>query len=126
MKVVDSDATIMSQAKARLTPAPAATPLTAAITGFSRSSIEWMSLCPACNLVLPDTASISLKALRSPPAENAFPSPVKIITLTSSLSLIESKKLVSSSLISRPSAFLTSGRINVTIQTPLLISTSID
>jgi hypothetical protein len=83
-----------SQANAILTPAPAATPLTAAIIGFSKSSIACISSCPACNLLLPATASISFKLLRSPPAEKALPSPVKIITFTSSLSLMLVKKFL--------------------------------
>ena len=75
-KVADSAAIRRSQAHAKDSPAPAAGPFTAAITGFAsertRRTFGWY-VCSSASPTVPDTAPNSF---RSWPAQKPLPAPV--------------------------------------------------
>ena len=98
-------------------PAPAAGPLTAAITGFSsaRNAVTF-GLKVVRRRVAMSPAS-SRKAFRSWPTQNPRPAPVRTTARTeaSRASLSASRK---PACISASNAFRTSGRLSVIVRTP--------
>src|SRR5215510_14767623 len=79
VKRADSAATTRSPARARLIPPPAATPLTAMITGFAVRARRETAPCRyvvSSLITTPMRSALSLKSLTSPPAQKAFPVPV--------------------------------------------------
>ena len=95
-------------------PAPVATPLTAAITGLSRSSsasgmrsMRWNSSLLRCSGVWSRRSPISTM---SPPLQKALPVPVTITTFTASSVRQRSSAAVHASIISKVKAFIRSGR----------------
>ena len=86
MNLADFAATTMSQASAILAPAPAATPLTRAITGWGSDVSVRISGFQHCSTVSPrSTASpgATARSLRSCPAQKPRPAPVSTTTRAS-------------------------------------------
>src|SRR5258705_10436779 len=81
----DSAATTRSPARARLMPPPAATPLTAMITGLTvrarRDTAPWRYVVSSL-ITTPMRSALSLNPLTSPPHHKAFPAPVTTIQRT--------------------------------------------
>jgi hypothetical protein len=116
-KLAESAAIRRSQAQASDMPAPAAGPLTEAITGFSSErSARTFGLKVVRSRVAMSPAS-SRKAFKSWPTQNPRPAPVTTTarTAASRASLSASRKPVC---ISASNAFRTSGRLSVIVRTP--------
>src|SRR5215831_3716958 len=79
VNLADSAATTRSPESAKLMPPPAATPLTAVITGFCdrqrRDTVPWRYVVSSL-IRMPIRSGLSAKSLTSPPAQNARPAPV--------------------------------------------------
>src|SRR5229473_2164589 len=116
---------MMSQANARLQPIPAVTPLTAAIVGFSRLTNSRSQRCAFLMRARPVTTVYPPILLISPPAQNARPAPVSTNTLISGSSRMVYSVSASSSRITRSSALSASGRFNVIVTIPSVLSTKI-
>ena len=117
----------MSQASARFMPAPAAAPLTAAMTGFgvSRRASTVRSRPGATFSAIgrsPPWVLRSFMALTSPPEQKPLPAPVTIITRTWSSSEARITASCRSSRSVSPSAFRRSGRFSVSVAMPSLTS----
>ena len=111
-KTAFSDAIIKSQARAISKPPPIATPLTAAITGLTKSNLEVSPAKPRGigGLTLPSACH-----RKSFPALKARPSPVIIATHNSSSFAYSSKTSANSRFAGGCSAFKRSGRLIVTV-----------
>ena len=87
MNLADLAATTMSQASAMFAPAPAATPFTRAITGWGSDVSVRISGFQAVSTVTPRSTGCSsdatARSLRSCPAQNPRPAPVRIKTRAS-------------------------------------------
>ena len=108
-----SEAIAKSAAITSENPAPAAVPLTAAMTGAEFLAILEIAKCKSpvifkISFLAPSPAV--LKTPKSPPAQKAFPSPIKIITRTLRSASISSEMEFSSSAILGDIAFNASGR----------------
>ena len=116
MKRADSAASTMSQLQARLMPAPAATPLIAAIRGASPrvkreiapcrkvvTSFMWAGRSSPC----------AANDLRSPPAQKKRPDPVSRMARTLGSLLVASETCIRSMAICRLIALAASGRFRV-------------
>ncbi|OGL20020.1 MAG: hypothetical protein A3K12_13100 [Candidatus Rokubacteria bacterium RIFCSPLOWO2_12_FULL_71_19] len=113
-----SAATIRSQPSARLQPPPAATPLTLAMTGLGmRCSASATSA--TCRMAVIGGPCTGGPAERSAPEQKASPAPV--MTSTRSVGLAAtSRNTASSSFHMAPfMAFFFSGRLSVSVTTPL-------
>ncbi len=113
-KTAFSAAMMMSQASAVSNPPPIATPLTAAMRGLSRSK-RWLS--PANPVAGRGPRRPAAWTLRSLPAENArSPAPVMIPTQRSGLAANSFHTWSNSQCASLCKAFITSGRLIVTMR----------
>jgi len=87
MNLAVEAATTRSQASAMLAPAPAATPLTLAITGCGSAAIWRTSGFHAASTVAPRSvgpwSALTARSLRSCPAQNPRPAPVRTTTRAS-------------------------------------------
>ena len=105
----------MSHATASESPAPAHTPLTAAITGFSSARIAstfgWYVSCSDAR-----TSGISWNSVRSWPAQKPRPAPVRTTARTSG-SAASFNAARSAACIARLNALSTSGRFSVIVWT---------
>src|SRR5579883_2021494 len=123
MKDARSLAIRRSAARARLAPAPAATPFTAARVGFSMVRSRRMILLYRARTTSPSDVSPGTWSLRSAPEQNARPAPVRTTHRTSS-ACSASRRASCSSCASRPSmALRTSGLFSVMRRTPSSVST---
>src|SRR5215470_7937554 len=123
------DAMRMSQASARFIPAPAAAPLTAAMTGLGASrSASTVRSRPGATFSISGRgaprALPSFIAFTSPPAQKPFPAPVTIMTRTSGSAAAAVTASCRSSRSVSPSALSRSGRFSVSVATPSLTSYS--
>ena len=108
----------MSQASASEKPAPAAGPLTAAITGKGirrRSTIAWCSASAPRRTsegrsISSDCDALLEPVLTSPPAQKALPAPVTISARSGARSASQAKATVISRIISGLIALKASGR----------------
>src|SRR3954464_5574520 len=122
--------TTRSQARARCMPAPAAVPLTAAITGFSQSRTAVTTRCqpvamlratsPCPRFGAPSGFSgVGTGTRRSAPVQNArSPAPVSTTARTCRSALASASASTSASRVFQSSALCTSGRCNVRVRTP--------
>src|SRR4051812_14648551 len=122
--------TTRSQASARCIPAPAAVPLTAAMTGFSQSSTAVTTRCqpvamlratsPCARVGAPSGFSgVGTGTRRSAPVQNArSPAPVSTTARTCRSALACASASTSASRVFQSSALCTSGRCNVRVRTP--------
>jgi hypothetical protein len=103
----DSAAITRSPASASASPPPAATPLTAVMTGFgvrtSRETTPWMWVVSSLRR-MPIRGRVCTKSLTSPPPQKAFPAPVRITQRTAGSSSTSSTALKSSRASARLSA----------------------
>ncbi len=117
-----------SQPSARLQPAPAATPFTAAMVGFGsscRASAQRPTVrIPAIALPAPPPCSVFSLGVRSAPEQKPSPAPVSTSTRSSRLSATSVNRSISSRHIGVLIAFNRSGRFSVHVTTPPARSTS--
>src|SRR4051794_7446468 len=119
MKRVPAAISRTSQASASCVPAPMATPLIAATVGFSSRSTSEINDVSRCESWRNSRGSQSRsKRLRSPPALNALPAPVRITARTSARSAAPSKAARSAAAISPSIALRRSGRLSASNSTP--------
>src|SRR4051812_33790552 len=128
--------TTRSQARARCMPAPAAVPLTAAITGFSQSRTAVTTRCqpvamlratsPCARLGAPSGFSgVGTGTRRSAPVQNArSPAPVSTTARTCRSALASASASTSASRVFQSSALCTSCRSSVSVSTPLSRATA--
>src|SRR4051794_22062978 len=119
-------ATTRSQPRARLHPAPTATPRTLAIVGCgnlckARATSPTERICASPCGGGPSSAPCH----RSAPAQNSPPAPVMITTRSAVLPAISLKVSRSSLHICRVAAFFLAGRLSMTVTTPSRRVTSI-
>src|SRR5947207_4489987 len=110
-----------SPARARLNPPPAATPLTALITGLGLRTRRDTAPCRYVVSSLtsaPIRGRLSAKSFTSPPAQNALPAPVMTTQRTLGSSSTSSAAWKSSRPSARLSALSASGRLSVIVATP--------
>src|SRR5918996_1126374 len=122
VKRASSAAIRMSQAAARDTPAPAATPFTAAITGFGVETTTGISRwydCSRCSRMSGRSPAryADSNSVRSWPAQKPRPAPVTTMARASSSSRTEVNTSRSSSDIIPVIAFSLSGRFRVVVST---------
>src|SRR5690606_16193983 len=114
----------MSQARASASPAPAATPFTAAITGLSHSVTARAHL-PTHMLgsrrSATEVAGIPAGSFRSRPAQNPRPAPVSTTTRTVSSPAASRRAAGRATAKSEFTAFRRSGLLSVMVQTPLAV-----
>src|SRR3954447_5411054 len=122
--------TTRSHASARCMPAPAAVPLTAAITGFSQSRTAVTTRCqpvamlratsPCARFGAPSGFSgVGTGTRRSAPVQNArLPAPVSTTARTCRSALASDNASTSASRVFQSRALCTSGRCNVRVRTP--------
>src|SRR3954451_19963636 len=123
MKRAEAAARRTSQTSASCVPAPVATPLTAATVGFSRRSSSVIRLVRRWLSWRNSRGSQSRSNRdRSPPAEKALPSPVRISARTPGSSAAASKASRSFAASSPSIALRRSGRASVTVRTPSSVS----
>src|SRR3954452_15402435 len=128
--------TTRSQARARCMPAPAAVPLTAAITGFSQSRAAMTTRCqpaamlratsPCARFGAPSGFSgVGTGTRRSAPVQNArSPAPVSTTARTCRSALASASASTSASRVFQSSALCTSCRSSVSVSTPLSRATA--
>ena len=124
IKLADSVATTISQAKAIFAPAPAATPFTAAMTGFCKALIfKEIRLKPLSNISSNEgDFSTSAISAMSCPAQKALPSPVIMTQRTEGSSAQSSKAPTIARRISELNELKTLGRFIVIIPMPCVFS----
>ena len=116
-KRASSLATMRSQPRARLQPAPTATPRTLAIVGFAH---RWRARAalPTNRMATRGASCVPVKPDRSAPEQKSPPAPVTTSTLSSAACPTSVKTSRSSAHIVGVAAFLRSGRFMVTVTTP--------
>ena len=122
----DSAATRMSQAVAITAPAPATVPLSAAITGRrQRRMLRITSQVMRVNSRSPAASRANrapMMSSTSPPEQNARPAPVSTMARTPGSVSSARKVSRSSAYTSNVSAFKRSGRLSVSVATPVASS----
>src|SRR5260370_24410170 len=123
MKLADRAGRTMSQARAMLAPAPAATPLTAHTTGFSkrrrrRTSGLYQVSSALPPSTLPPAAMTAARSARSCPAQKPRPAPVSSTARIVASPSTASNAAASARCSSVVKALSLSGRLSVIVATP--------
>src|SRR5260221_604272 len=122
MKLAERAARTMSQASARLAPAPAATPLTAQTTGFARRRSRRISgLYQVSSALPPAGAPLAMAAARSArswPAQKPRPAPVSSTARIAASPSMSSSATASWRCNSMVKALSLSGRLRLSLATP--------
>ena len=113
-------ATVMSQAKAKPNPPPAAGPLIRAIVGTGQSISARMAALKSSPCLLSSVTGFfgSAACTKSAPAQKPLPLPVRITTLIASLLRTTSSAWEMPRINSLVMAFMASGRLSVMVATP--------